>query len=100
MTVLEAFRDATPIIARALGPYPEIIEQTNGGLLFETADELAHALRQFTDNPEYAETMGLDGQNAFQRQWSEDVVLEKYFEVIRQVALRRGMDDLAERANL
>ena len=41
MILLEAFREGTPVIARRLGPYPEIIEQSAGGLMFRDARELA-----------------------------------------------------------
>jgi len=36
MVILEAFREGTPILARRLGPLPEIIADSQAGLLFET----------------------------------------------------------------
>ena len=44
LVVLEAFKEATPIIARRLGPYPEIVDQTGGGLLFHDPASLQRAL--------------------------------------------------------
>ena len=35
MVILESFRESTPVIARRLGPYPEIVDQSQGGFLFE-----------------------------------------------------------------
>lgn len=40
LVVLEAFREGVPVIARRLGPLPELLEEANGGLLFENAAEL------------------------------------------------------------
>ena len=35
IVVLESFREATPVIARRLGPLPEIVEPTGGGIVFD-----------------------------------------------------------------
>ncbi|MCB2110431.1 MAG: glycosyltransferase, partial [Rhodobacteraceae bacterium] len=43
--LIESFRLGTPVIARRLGPFPEIVERAGGGALFETEDELVAAMR-------------------------------------------------------
>lgn len=97
MVVLEAFREGTPIIARELGPYPEIVNETGAGLLFKDDASLKQALQRLGNNPAEAEAMGALGLKAFQETWSEDVALARYFEIIRDVADRKGMTELAQK---
>ena len=92
MVVLEAFREGTPIVARALGPFPEIIAASQGGILFETQDALERALAALTDDPALRARLGAAGLAAFTSRWSESVALERYFDVITAVAERRGID--------
>ena len=98
MVVLEAFREATPIVARALGPYPEIVEESGGGRLFETQEELRAALLHYVTDPAAAAADGDAGRAAFDRLWSEDVVVARYFREIAEVAEARGLNDTARRA--
>ena len=100
MVVLEAFREATPIIARDLGPYPEIIRESGGGHLFSTLDELRDALAHYIADPKAAATAGQRGRDTFDRLWSEDVVVQRYFQEIAAAARERGLDDIARRAAL
>ena len=98
MVVLEAFREATPIVARDLGPYPEIIRESGGGRLFSSADELQAALTDYVTDPAVAAADGQRGRDAFDRLWSEDVVIEQYFREIADAAQGRGLADIAQRA--
>lgn len=97
MVVLEAFREATPVVARRLGPYPEIIEQSQGGLLFESPAELAQAMTRLAGDAAARTQMGLAAQHAFRRLWSEDVVLDRYLALIEDIARRRGLEGVLRR---
>ena len=97
MVVLEAFRESAPIVARALGPYPEIVNGTGAGLLFDDAAALNQALHRLAANPAEAREMGAKGLRAFEETWSEDVALARYFGIIRDCAERKGMSELAEK---
>lgn len=88
--LLEAFRERTPVIARRLGPFTEIVEGSGGGLLFETEEELRHALAVLASEPRQRAALGQAGQRALVETWTESVVLKKYFEVIRRVAEKKN----------
>ena len=90
LVVLEAFKEATPIIARRLGPYPEIVDQTGGGLLFHDAATLRQALSTLAQDPALRARLGAAALRGFQSRWTESVSLGRYFELIREVATRRG----------
>ncbi len=96
LVVLEAFRDRTPIIARNLGPFPEIIRQSNGGLLFETLEDLKTALLQMLNDQRFRRDAGLSGRNAYEQRWSEYTSMKKYFEVIKNIARRRGFQQVLD----
>jgi glycosyltransferase involved in cell wall biosynthesis len=91
MVVLEAFREGTPIIARELGPFPEIIARSRGGLLFKTDAELAAALASLAENRPLRDALGEAGSRAFKDHWRESVAMNSYLGVIRDVAARRGL---------
>jgi glycosyltransferase involved in cell wall biosynthesis len=97
LVVLEAFREGTPIIARRLGPFPEIVRASKGGLLYETPEEFDRAVIELSADPSRRDEMGRAAAAAFDRHWSEDVAMERYFAVIHEVAKRRGIRSVVER---
>ncbi len=99
MVTLEAFREGTPIVARRLGPYPEIVEQSEGGLLFETREELADTLSKLSMDEALRDKLGAAGRRAFQSNWSETVVLKRYFALIERIARQRQRCDIVEKVS-
>lgn len=91
MVALEAFREGTPVVARRRGPYPEIIDQSGGGLLFDTPEELREAIRRIATDPPLRADLSRQALRSFQEYWSEERGLENYYDVIRDVARRRGL---------
>ena len=98
LVVLEAFREGTPIIARDFGPFPEIVRESEGGLLFNTPEEFDRAVIALSSDSSRRDEMGRAAAAAFKRSWREDVAMERYFAIIREVAERRGLDSVLERA--
>ena len=98
LVVLEAFREGTPIIARDFGPFPEIVRASEGGLLYNTPEEFDRAVLELSTDSSRRNEMGRAAAAAFDRNWSEDVAMESYFAVIREVAKRRGLHSVIERA--
>ena len=90
MVVIEAFRSGTPVVASRRGPYPEIIGDSGGGLLFETTAELREALSRLATAPDLRAQLGRAARRAYEESWSEQPVLERYFDVIRRIARERG----------
>src|SRR5207245_5809925 len=62
--VLEALANGVPVVQPRHGSFPELIEQTGGGLLVEPGDAagLAAAWKQLADDPRRGEEMGRRGQ--------------------------------------
>jgi glycosyltransferase involved in cell wall biosynthesis len=96
LVVLEAFQHGIPIIARKLGPYPELVEASGGGLLFNDRAELEAAIASLTLDAPRRDAMARAAQRAFRANWSETVALTTYFDLIRSVAVRRGLRKVAD----
>jgi glycosyltransferase involved in cell wall biosynthesis len=87
--IIEAFRQGTPVVARRIGPFPEILETAGAGDLFETAAELEVALHRYLDDPDRRARLGAAAVAAFSRHWSESAVLPRFMDVVSD-AVRDG----------
>ena len=87
--LIEAFRQSTPVIARRLGPFPEIVEQSGGGELFENAAEMIGSMRRLQGDARHRDQLGRCGYAAFQKYWSQHVVVPGYLEIVRCAAERK-----------
>ncbi len=90
IVLIESFRQGTPVIARRLGPFPEIIEQSGGGELFSSREELLMAMRRLQGDAGYRNKLSQSGYRAYVRRWSEHVVVAQYLDIVRRAAARRG----------
>jgi glycosyltransferase involved in cell wall biosynthesis len=88
--LIESFRQGTPVIARRLGPFPEIVAQSGGGELFSTRDDLLAAMRRLQSDPAHRAGLSSSGYRAYVERWSERVVVPQYLDLVRRAAARRG----------
>jgi glycosyltransferase involved in cell wall biosynthesis len=95
--LIEAFRQGIPVIARRLGPFPEIVERAGAGELFETPDELRSAIELFLSDDEKKRRLGEAGRRAFTENWSESAVIPRYMDLVARAAEARGATTLLER---
>jgi glycosyltransferase involved in cell wall biosynthesis len=96
LSLVEAFRQSVPVIARRIGPLPELIEQAGGGALFDAADDLPSVLDRFERDPDLRRRLGRAARGAFMERWSEGVVVERYLEIVRQAGRAKGWSKIAE----
>lgn len=90
MVILEAFREGTPVVARRVGPFPEIVETSGGGLLFDRDEELPRLVLALAGDPPLRERMGAAGRRAFEQNWSEARHIERYLDLVARAASRRS----------
>lgn len=99
LVALEAFRAGAPIVARNLGPFPEIADLSGAGLLFDRPDEAVAAVSRLAADPVLRQSMGEKARRAFETHWSENVALSAYFNLIAVNAARKGLRNTAEIAH-
>lgn len=86
MVILEAFARKTPVIAHDLGPFPETIEESGGGYLYRTDQDLLWAIEQIAMSPELRSKLAENGYSAFVRIWSKEAHLDSYFQLLEKTA--------------
>ena len=87
--IMEAFQQGTPVIARDLGGMREIVEESQGGLLFRDDEELVRARQSLLADHVLRDRLGQCGQEACRRIYSKEAHLARYYELIEQCQLRR-----------
>jgi glycosyltransferase involved in cell wall biosynthesis len=84
--IVEAFARKTPAIVRDLGALPEVIEDSGGGFVYRTDDELLNCMRQISTAPEVRADLGNKGYQAFLRFWSREAHLQSYGALLDSLA--------------
>jgi glycosyltransferase involved in cell wall biosynthesis len=90
LVILEAFMQQTPVIVRNIGGMPEIIQESGGGLMYDTDQELLTAMDQLLNDPCYRDRLGASGHKALEQKWSADAHLKSYFALIDEIATARS----------
>jgi glycosyltransferase involved in cell wall biosynthesis len=89
MTSVEAFARQTPSVVRDLGALPEVIQDSGGGFVYRTDEELLAALAQLAGSPRLREELGQKGYDGFVRWWCRETHLKLYFDYLNRSALQK-----------
>jgi glycosyltransferase involved in cell wall biosynthesis len=95
VTVIEAFRHGTPALVRRIGPYPDLLDHSGGGRVFDGPDDLLDAMHELERDAASRRALGRAAREAFERNWSEPAVISQYIDVVRRAAERTGRTELA-----
>jgi glycosyltransferase involved in cell wall biosynthesis len=98
--LIESFRQGTPVIARRIGPFPEIVQRAGGGELFSGPNDLIEGMRRIQSLPGHRQRLARAAQESFGKYWSEAAVMPQYFDVIRKAAAAKGRDDIVKRLEM
>lgn len=90
LVALEALREGTPVVARERGSLPEIVAESGGGVTYDDEAGLAAVLDRLLDDTAWRDALGRRGAAAQRRLWSTEAHLERYFEIIAEIAARRA----------
>jgi glycosyltransferase involved in cell wall biosynthesis len=88
--IAEAFSQQTPAVVRNLGAMPELIEESGGGLIFDTDTELIAAMDLLLTDQSRRRALGLNGYQAYLQNWTAEAHIERYLGLIHRVAEQRG----------
>lgn len=87
LPMLEALANAVPVVMPAHGSFPELIEDTGGGLLCHPEDpaDLAHHLKRLVENPLLAAELGGRGQKAVHDRYHDRLMADRHAALYRDV---------------
>ena len=98
ISALEALANAVPVVLPAHGAFPELVEDTGGGLLFRPGDphDLAQTLKRLIERPDLAADLGRAGQKAVRERYSAEVMARQTRRLYERVVTDRqaGVRDL------
>jgi glycosyltransferase involved in cell wall biosynthesis len=89
LVIIEAFMQRTPAIVRNIGGMPEIIQESGGGYIYETDQQLVGAMEALLGDSSHRNLLGARGYEAFTKKWTADAYLASYFGLIRKIAAAR-----------
>lgn len=83
LSIIEAMASGVPVVQPRRGSFPEIIERTEGGLLYEHNDpaSLADTIYSLWKNPELAADLARKGATGVRRHYSVQQMAERAIEV-------------------
>lgn len=92
--LIESFRQGTPVLARRVGPFPEIVERCGGGLLFDGPEDLLTALQRIQADLPLRQRLAEAGRQGFRDHWSETAIIPHYLDVVKRTAQAKGRADI------
>jgi glycosyltransferase involved in cell wall biosynthesis len=87
--IIEAFSHKTPAIVNDLGALPEVIDDSNGGFIYRTEDELLESMRKIASDAALRNELGENGHRAYMKYWNEEPHLDQYLALIQSIKERR-----------
>lgn len=89
LVIAEAFMQRAPVIARNIGGMPELVQESGGGFIYDTDEELVSAMDRLLEEPSRRNSLGIRGYNCLQEKWTAEAHLNGYLALIQEIAVRR-----------
>jgi glycosyltransferase involved in cell wall biosynthesis len=89
LTSVEGYARKTPAVVRDLGALPEVVNDSGGGFVYRTDEELLSALTRLADSPGLRAELGEKGYQGFIESWCREAHLRQYFDFLDSIAERK-----------
>lgn len=98
LSALEALANGVPVVAPRHGSFPEMLEQTGGGLLFEPENptDLAAKLREYIGQPDLVELHGGKGRRAIHNHYTADQMAQEHRRLYQRLLSVRTKQEAAK----
>jgi len=87
---IEAFCQSTPAIVRNIGALPEQIEQSGGGFIYTSDEELTAAMDRLLADRAFRDELGRRGYEAYRKRWTAEAHLQAYLALIHNLSTGQG----------
>ena len=87
--LVESFARKTPVIVRDLGALPEIVNESQGGFVYSSDQDLLTAINRIAESQELRTQLGENGYAAFLQKWSKAAHLELYLNLLWEIAIKK-----------
>jgi len=90
LSIVEAMAAGVPVVQPAHGSYPELIERTGGGILYEPHDQaaLVDALTRLMDDPKLRCELSQAGREGARRHHTDRIMADATWALYQEVARR------------
>lgn len=85
LVVFEAFRQKTPIIVNDIGGLPEIVDESGGGFVYCSEEELLGAMDRLMEEPGLRDELGMKGHEKYLEKWNAESHIGAYLELINRL---------------
>lgn len=92
--IIEAFSRRTPVIVNDLGALPEVVEDSGGGFIFRSEQELELAVDKLAADAALRRDLGEKGYLAYRKYWDTDAHLERYLGLIDEVRNEKAAEEV------
>jgi glycosyltransferase involved in cell wall biosynthesis len=84
LVILESFQQNTPVIVRDIGGLAEIVEESGGGLVYNTEEDLLKAMEHLLLNQAFRDRLGHFAYQTYEKKLTPEVHLKQYLELIHE----------------
>ena len=93
MTILEAFREGTLVLASNIGSIQSIIKNKHNGVLFEHGNklDLINKVKWIVNNPKLCDQIALNANNEFNKKYSSEVNYKQLIKIYED-AIKKNKD--------
>ncbi len=89
LACLESFSCRTPVLGFCQAGVKELIDKSNGGLLYKTPEQLKAAVQWLLHDSSFRDRLASNGYDAWKSNWNERCHLDRYYAIIEQVQARK-----------
>jgi glycosyltransferase involved in cell wall biosynthesis len=90
LSVIEAYSRGVPVLARRMGSYLELVENSGAGETFTNVAELQAAMHRMLADSARRRAMGAAAYSCFQTSYSEDIVVPQYLALVNRFRSRHA----------
>ncbi len=96
LAAVEALAHGVPVVARRIGALTEVVEESGGGVLFDSLAECRAAMEGLLSSSALRFDLGGRGRQTALDYWTEEVHMARYLGLIRELKQNRGESTLCK----